>query len=295
MILITGLTGTSGRAFYKVLCENNYKEKIRVVVRPTTDLSVFENTPLDLEFVVGDIEDLEFLRKSIRGVRLVFHIAAKDKSQKIVEAICESTEKPFACLVSSTIVFSNYYRTSYLKQDENTWIEKFNKSNIKYVFIRPTMIFGSPNDKNISVFSRWIKKYRYFPIVHNGIATIQPVHKNDLADAYYKILVNYDRLTANEYIVSGKNKMTLLEMLNLIGAVLGTKTTFINIPFWLARIAVNAVYFFSLKRIDFREKLDRLTEDRAYPHDVIAKELGYLPISFKERLQETIDTYHDYV
>ena len=58
MILITGLTGTSGLPFYHILCRENYQNKIRVVVRPTTDISVFKNTNLNLELVVGDITDL---------------------------------------------------------------------------------------------------------------------------------------------------------------------------------------------------------------------------------------------
>ena len=41
MILITGLTGTSGSAFYDILVRENYSEKIRVLVRKTSDISMF--------------------------------------------------------------------------------------------------------------------------------------------------------------------------------------------------------------------------------------------------------------
>ncbi|MBQ2931989.1 MAG: NAD-dependent epimerase/dehydratase family protein [Clostridia bacterium] len=294
MILITGLTGTSGKAFYKVLCENNFDEKIRVVVRKTTDLSIFENTPLNLEFAVGDICDLDFMKKAVEGARLVFHIAAKGKAKNVVEAICTAPQKPFACMVSSTIVYSNYYRTSYLKEDEKTYVQNFNKNGIKYVFIRPTMIFGTPTDRNISIFSCWFKKYPIFPIVKKGRATIQPVHIEDLAAAYYLIMSNSDKLKSDDYIVSGKDEMTLLEMFKTISEVLKTKTIYINIPFPIAALMVNFLYHISLKRIDFREKLDRLTEDRAYSHKKISDEFGYAPLSFKERLEQTVKKYSDY-
>lgn len=295
MILITGITGTSGSAFYKVLCENKFNEKIRIVVRKTTDLSIFKDTPLNIEFVVGNICDLEFMKEAVKDVRLVFHIAAKGAAGKVVEAICQAPQKPFACMVSSTIVYSNYYRTPYLKIDEEKYIKAFKKNAIKYVFIRPTMIFGTPTDRNISIFCRWIMKYRYFPMVKNGKATIQPVHRDDLAVAYYLILSNSENLKSNDYIVSGKNKMTLLEMFNTIKEVLNTTTTFINIPFSIARFLVISLYYVSLKRIDYREKLDRLTEDRAYSNDKISEELGYAPMSFRERLIQTIKEYRDYV
>lgn len=47
-LLITGLTGVSGSAFYDVLCRRRYPGKIKVVVRKTTNCEVFRNTPLDL-------------------------------------------------------------------------------------------------------------------------------------------------------------------------------------------------------------------------------------------------------
>lgn len=295
MILITGFTGTSGMSFYKLLCEHNFQEKIRVLVRKTTNLSVFENTPLNLEFVMGDIDDSEFLKNAMNGVRCVFHIAAKDKSQAIVEAICSAPQKPFACMVSSTIVYSNYYRTSYLKHDEAIYKEKFNKNMIRYVFIRPTMIFGSTRDKNICIFTRWINKYRFFPIVKSGKATIQPVHKDDLALAYYRILMNTANLKQTEYIVSGKEELTLLELFSAISDVLDKKTIFFNVPFCLAKLFFDTLYLLSFHRIDFREKLDRLTENRAYPHSAIAEELNYCPKPFKERLMQTLAEFPDYV
>lgn len=294
MILITGFTGTSGTAFYKLLCEKNFQEKIRVVVRKTTDLSIFKNTTLDLEFAVGDINDVDFLTTAIEGVRGVIHIAAKNRAQAIVEAICNAPQKPFACMISSTTVYSNYYRTSYLKEDEEKYKRKFDSKNIHYVFVRPTMIFGTPSDRNISIFTKWIKKYRFFPIIKHGRATIQPVHKDDLALAYYTILTNIKNIQQTEYIVSGKDEMSLLELFSTISKVLGKKTTFFNVPFFAAKTFFYTVYFVSFRRIDFREKLDRLTEDRAYSHAVFANEFDYNPKSFEQRLQQTIEEYPDY-
>lgn len=288
MILITGLTGLSGSSFYKVLCRENYKEKIKVLVRPTTNLKMFEDTPLDIEFVEGDILNKDSLKNAIKDCDTVFHIAAKDLARPLVEAIDEENRQIKCIFVSSTIVYSNYYRTSYLKTDEEDYIKIFKKNNLPYVFIRPTMIFGTDTDRNISLFVNWLRKFRVFPIVKKGEATIRPVHHEDLAEAYYLILKNFDNLKQKEYIVSGERDMTLLEMFKIISEKGGFKNTFINIPFPLAKLAVNSVYLLSLKRIDFREKLDRLTEDRAYDNTVIKEELGFAPTSFEERIEKMI-------
>lgn len=290
MILITGLTGFSGTAFYKVLCRENFKEKIKVLVRPTTDLKMFKDTPLDIEFVEGDILNKDSLKNALKGCDAVFHIAAKDLARDLVEAIDEENRHIKCIFVSSTIVYSNYYRTSYLKTDEADYIKIFEKNNLPYVFIRPTMIFGSTSDRNISLFVNWLKKFRLFPIVKKGKATIRPVHREDLAEAYYLILKNFDDLKQKEYVVSGERDMTLLEMFKIISEKGNFKNTFINIPFPLAKLAVNFVYLLSLKKIDFREKLDRLTEDRAYDNSVIKEELGFTPTSFEDRIEEMIKT-----
>ena len=288
MILITGLTGTSGSAFYKVLCRENFSEKIRVLIRPTTDLTMFENSPLNIEFVNGDILNKASLKNALKGCDAVFHIAAKDLSRPLVEAIKEENRKIKCIFVSSTIVYSNYYRTSYLKTDEADYIKIFEENKLPFVFIRPTMIFGTSTDKNISVFVNWLRKFKFFPIVKKGSATIRPVHREDLAEAYYLILKNFDVLKQKEYIVSGERDMTLLEMFKIISDAGNFNNKFVNVPFFIAKLLVESVYLVSLKRIDFREKLDRLTEDRAYDNKVIKEELGFNPRPFEEHIKSMI-------
>ena len=282
MILITGLAGTSGIPFYHILCREHYKNKIRVVVRPTTDISIFENSNLDLELVIGDINNIDFMCKAMEGCDTVFHIARKDCSVKIIEAVKKSEQVKNVILVSSTIVYSNHYKRMTLKEDEKEIVSFLKGANIRYCFIRPTMIFGTPYDGNISRFIRWFNRFSVFPIVKKGTANIQPVSRYDVAEGYWLILKNFGNLKDTDYIVSGKDKMTLAEMFDILVKACGKKTVFINIPFFIAKAATLTVYYLSFKKIDYREKLDRLTEDRAYSHQKIAQELGYAPKAFAD-------------
>lgn len=289
MIFITGLTGTSGRAFYDVLCREKYGEKIRALVRPTSDLSQFDNTPLDIEFSYGDITDEDFLVSAMQGCDTVFHIAEKLLTEHLWHAIMRCTGIKRVILVSSTLVYSQYYPHSPLHVFEPQIRSDFDKAGIKYVFIRPTMIFGTPKDRNISTFIRWFNKYPVFPIVGRGQANIQPVSRLDVAEGYYLILKNFDTLKKTDYIVSGGTEMKLIEMFRKICDLSGHKVRFFNVPYGFAKFCVKAVYYCSFKRIKYMEKLDRLTEDRAYPHDLITEELGYEPKSFEERVKPLID------
>ena len=289
MILITGLTGTSGSAFYDVLCREKYGEKIKAVVRPTSDLSVFKDTPLDIEFAYGDITDEDFLVSAMRDCDAVFHIAEKLLTEYVWHAIKRSPQIKSVIMVSSTIVYSNFYPNLKLNVFEPQIRKDFEERGVKYVFIRPTMIFGTPKDHNISTFIRWFNKYPVFPIVGKGQANIRPVSRFDVAEGYYLILKNFDKLKHTDYIVSGEKEMTLIEMFKKIAELSGRRVKFFNVPYPFARFCVMAVYFVSFKKIDYREKLDRLTEDRAYDHDLITEEFGYSPRSFEERVKPLID------
>lgn len=288
-ILITGLAGTSGSAFYDVLCRERYPEKIRVVVRKTTDVSIFQDTPLDIELLTGDVSDTAFLKRALDGCDTVFHIANKRMIQPLADAIVDVESVRDVIMVSSTIVYSNHYRTPYLGADEAVCVEKFRKRGVKYLFLRPTMIFGLPRDGNISRFIRWFLKCPVFPIVGRGSATIQPVSRLDLAEAYWLVLKNFPAVDKTEYIVSGERPMSLLEMFQILCRLAGRKVWFVNVPFPLAKAGVEAVYLLSGKRCDYREKLDRLMEDRAYPHDLISSDLGYAPRPFEERAAPLIE------
>lgn len=82
--------------------------------------------------------------------------------------------------------------------------------------------------------------------------------------------------------------MTLLEMFEIICRNSGKKVCFINVPFPIAKLCVEILYILTRTQIDYREKLDRLMEDRAYPHNEISMDLGYAPRSFEERVSPLI-------
>ncbi len=68
MLLVTGITGHTGRYFLKELIKNKYEGTIRCIVRETSDTSLIDNSGLNIEKVIGDIRDEEFLDKCMKGV-----------------------------------------------------------------------------------------------------------------------------------------------------------------------------------------------------------------------------------
>jgi len=77
-IFITGGTGSFGKRFVKEILENHKPKKLIIYSRD--ELKQFEmqewaNDPC-LQFVIGDVRDLQRLRRSLNGVDYVIHAAA---------------------------------------------------------------------------------------------------------------------------------------------------------------------------------------------------------------------------
>ncbi len=71
MLLVTGITGHSGSYFLQELINNKYEGPIRCVVRETSDTSLIDNSELNIEKVVGTLDDIDFIRKVMKGVDIV--------------------------------------------------------------------------------------------------------------------------------------------------------------------------------------------------------------------------------
>lgn len=74
MILVTGATGLIGSYITSELVKNNHK--VRVLVRPTSDLSLIKEWLNTIEIFEGDILDITELNDAFSGVKTVIHAAA---------------------------------------------------------------------------------------------------------------------------------------------------------------------------------------------------------------------------
>ena len=85
--------------------------------------------------------------------------------------------------------------------------------------------------------------------------------------------------------------MLLIDMFRIIADELGAKRNYLSVPFWIAYPGAWALYLVSLTKIDMREKVQRLCESRAYPHDEAVRDFGYDPMPFEEGLRREVREY----
>ena len=292
LLLVTGITGHTGRYFYETLVQRNCSRKIRVLVRKTSDCSFLANSPLDIELVYGDLEDDRFLTSAMSGVSEVLHITNIRYSLGIVNTALKHNVGSVVC-VHTTGIYSRFRVASeeYLTIEDRLQKTIQAHPNLTVTIIRPTMIFGDLCDRNVSKFIRMIDRFRVFPVIDGGEGLLQPVNARDLGRAYFDVLLLPKEHRKSEYILSGDRPLTMKELFQSISGYLGKNTLFVSVPSRLAVSLAKIVYFSTSGKKDFVEKVQRMTEDRSFSHDQAKGDFSYRPEAFQKGLMREVYAY----
>lgn len=291
MLLVTGITGHTGRYFLQELIDHKYEGPIRCIVRETSNTSMLDNSGLNIEKVYGDIHDEAFLDEITKGVEEIVHIINVRHTLRVLKAAIKNDVKRIVS-VHTTGIFSKFRIAS----EEYVIIEKkikdiLSKNDISMTILRPTMIYGDVCDRNMSKFIKMVDRFRVFPVINHGKSLIQPVNARDLGKAYYDVLMMPVEKAKSEYILSGEKPITMLEAFKLISNNLGKKTTFISFPLGFGVIMARVLKGITLGKIDYVERVQRMSEDRSFSHKEATVDFGYRPEPFKVGIAREIKEY----
>lgn len=291
MLLVTGITGHTGKYFLQELINNNYKEEIRCLVRKTSDTSLLKESGLNISLFYGDINNRQMINQAMEGVREVLHIFNIHNSITVFEEAIKRGVKR-VILVHTTGIYSKHKEASYLYRTIEEKISKIASDNksVSVVILRPTMIFGDISDKNISKFIKIIDNFRIVPVVNGGKSLIQPVNARDLGRAYYLVLISTS-VKCGDYILSGEKPIKLVDVLKLISNGLSKKTLFVSVPMGFAIFVASIVKLFTFGYFDYVEKVLRLGENRSFSHEKASKDFLFFPNNFEEGLHSEIVQY----
>jgi uncharacterized protein YbjT (DUF2867 family) len=180
--------------------------------------------------------------------------------------------------VSSTRLFSRTWdRTREIEAAEHA----IERSGVAYTIVRPTMIYGTPEDRNISKFIRLIQRYGFVPLPGGGKSVFQPVHVDDVASSILAALKT-SRSEGKSYNVPGASAHTLREIVDIIAGILGKRVIAVPVPFALAEAAAGLGERLLRRPFIRREQIERLREDKRYDFSEAARDLGFAPRSFTD-------------
>lgn len=293
LLATTGLTGKSGIVFARLLAESPLAEQyaVRVAVRLSSKTEALRAALPGAELCVGSLEDEAYLRELTRGADVVFHIAGIGKSVPLVQAALENGVRRVV-LVHTTGIYSKYKAAGeYYREIDKKVTDLCRSSGAGLTILRPTMIYGTVRDGNIIQFIKMVDKFSPMPVVNHADYLLQPVHAEDLGRAYYGVLSHLEETAGKNYILSGRDPVKLIDLFRIIAGELGVKRRFVSVPFPIAYAGSWVMYLLSLTKIDMREKVQRLCEDRTYPHEEAVRDFGYNPMPFVEGLRREVQDY----
>jgi len=282
VVLVTGASGFVGRRTVPILVERGFK--VRCLVRPQSDVRSFES--LGVQIVRGDLDDPECLPEAFAGVSGLVSIAPLDKGygEPLVEAaVAQALQR--AVFVNSTSIFTRLNaETKAIRLEAERRIAA---SGLWYTIIRPTMIYGTAGDRNISRLIRYLKRWPILFIPGPGTYLVQPIYVDDVAraivDAYQE-----PRAVGNSYNIAGCEPLTFNRLVDTIAGLLGKKILKVHLPANALIAVLQKAEAAGLRFFLRAEQLQRLNEDKAFDYAAAARDFGFTSLPFEEGVRREI-------
>jgi uncharacterized protein YbjT (DUF2867 family) len=260
-ILIAGCNGHVG------------KEIVKKAVNRDINARCFDLTPLEipdlntssLEIVTGDITELESVRKATKDVDVVMDvIGMRGETKSLTHEMVEHGGIKNIIQAGKENAVQHILYTSVLGVKPNvparTLTAKWNaeqtliNSGIPYTIFRPSGYFVDFAEH----FAPKIRTTGSFTVIGNGLTCLQPLDPADLAEAFIQSLDN-EKAQNRIFKMAGPEVFTLVEIINLVGKVVGREVKIKKVPFWIMNVMFSLIALLTGKRggKDFLYRMSR--------------------------------------
>lgn len=150
---------------------------------------------------------------------------------------------------------------------------------VEWVVLRPTLIYGLGQDRNVSEIARFICRFGFFPLLGPAHGLRQPVHVQDVATACLSALRS--PAAANRaYNLSGGEVLQYREMLRRVFNAVGRPERTVAVPLWAFKFAVAIGRKLLNKRYWSTDMAKRMNADLVFDHADAKRDLGFNPKNF---------------
>jgi len=303
-VLVTGGTGFAGSHLVSRLVKKG--ELVRVLVRKNSNIDYLKK--LNVELCIGDITDKDSIKAALKGVDVVYHIAAlfrqarfPDKAywqvnvqgtQNMLEASHEEGVKRFVhCSTVGVLGHianppadetypynpGDVYQRSKC-EGEKLALKFFRDKKFPVVVARPTAIYG-PGDMRLFKLFKYVSSGRMI-ILGSGNSLYHLVYVEDLARGF-ELCAQKENAIGQVYILGGDRYLTLNELADLIARVLGVSLSKIHLPVLpvkvLSLLCEKVCVPLRIEPPLYRRRVDFFAKSRAVDVSKAKKELGYKP------------------
>lgn len=281
-ILLAGATGFTGG----FVCQELLKRGIQFDCLVRLSSQTKQLRSLGLHLVEGDLNDIESLRKILPGYQILINVASLGlgAGPNIVKACQESGIKR-TVFVSTTAIFTKLNAQSkVVRQAAEAAIRQ---SDLDYTILRPTMIYGTPGDRNMIRLLHFIQRFPIIPVFGSGESLQQPVHVEDVAWAICEVLYNQTTYR-QDYNISGGQVLSYNEVIEIASQALGKSINIIHLPVKFSISLIKLANVIGIKTPVTTEQILRLNEDKVFDHSIAKSDFNYSPRSFIEGITQEV-------
>ena len=274
-LVVTGATGHTGRRLTRRLIELGHD--VRILTRaPEKAREVFGAEP-GVEVAVGDLEAPETVLSALDGRDALISVSHVRFASVLVDA-CRFADVRRAVFLSSARRYPRFADPPAEQVREGEAVIR--RSGLDFTILRPTMIFGGPDDQNLARLLPFIRKCPIIPMPGGGLSLVQPTFVLDLVEAIIKSL-GASQAIGNEYDIGGAEAMTLRAMVTFMARAMGLRRPILSLSLGPA-LWLTGLYGKCAKRPFLtRDQLQRLAEDKAVDITPARRDLDYAPTPFE--------------
>jgi len=174
---------------------------------------------------------------------------------------------------------------SKLIDSENRLQRWAKRAGVDWVILRPTLIYGLGQDKNISEIIRLIRRLGFFPLLGQAQGLRQPVHAEDVAAACLSALERTG-IVNHAYNLSGGETLSYREMVCRLFLALGRRPRFIHVPLWFFHFVASTIRLLPRYRHWTMQMAVRMNADLVFDHADAERDLNYSPRKFQLGLKD---------
>lgn len=325
-ILITGAAGFIGSHLVEqLLSEGEPLERLRLFL---FDGESLKNLPLKkFDIIRGDIRDKRIVKKAMKNVDVVYHLAAMTVKPNRIYEDYKTTNVDGTRNLLNECIGNNIQKFVYFSSiavfglpayvgEINNWDEKHpkkyaesygrskleaeklvisfhDKYNIPYAIIRPTTVYGPRDYQSLIELIKAIDK-RYFIMIGNGKNKIDYVFVKNLVKGAYQAQIS--SINYGDYILGIGKPITFKKIVELILKNLGRNNHYVSVPKELG-LFIGNIFSFLIKYTGILfpfsgERARVMSTSCFFNSDKAKNEIGYdSSISIEKGIEITTNWY----
>ncbi len=283
-VLVTGANGFTGR----FVCLELKKRGIPFIALLRDSKQSKWMDINNITYRVADLNNSSVLSLAMKGCSVLLNVASIGfgATTSILKA-CEKSGIKRAVFVSTTAIFTKLNAKS--KAIRVKAEEDIIKSDLVWTILRPTMIFGTPNDRNIIKLIRYLDRMPLIPVFGTGEFLQQPVYVKDVAWSIVQV-INNEKTFKKDFNISGSEPITFNFLIEKVSVGLNLSRKIINLPLFLV-IFIKLFEYFKIKLPINSEQIYRLNENKNFSYLRAKKAFNYNPTKFLVALNSEINLY----